>query len=104
VDNAKAVFVLYLVLLISMHITIYTTPTCPYCKLAKDYFKDKGITVSEIDVAADPSAANEMVKKSGQMGVPVIEINDEIVVGWNESAVEEILKKSKPTKKEKQKA
>ncbi|MDF1496554.1 MAG: Uxx-star family glutaredoxin-like (seleno)protein [Patescibacteria group bacterium] len=85
-----------------MHITIYTTPTCPYCKLAKDYFKDKGITFSEIDVAADPAAANEMVKKSGQMGVPVIELGDEIVVGWNESAVEEVLKKS--PKKEKQKA
>ena len=87
-----------------MHITIYTTPTCPYCKLAKDYFKDKDITYKEIDVAADPAAANEMVKKSGQMGVPVIEIGDEIVVGWNESAVEEILKKSKSSKKEKQKA
>ncbi len=85
-----------------MHITIYTTPTCPYCKLAKDFFKDKGITISEVDVAADPSAANEMVKKSGQMGVPVIELGDEIVVGWNEAAVEEILKKS--PKKEKQKA
>ncbi len=95
---------LYLVLLISMHITIYTTPTCPYCKLAKDYFKDKNITYKEIDVAADPAAANEMVKKSGQMGVPVIEISDEIVVGWNESAVDEILKKSKSSKKEKQKA
>ncbi|MBD3281874.1 NrdH-redoxin [Candidatus Uhrbacteria bacterium] len=87
-----------------MHITIYTTPTCPYCKLAKDYFKDRDITYKEIDVAADPAAANEMVKKSGQMGVPVIEIGDEIVVGWNESAVEEILKKSKSSKKEKQKA
>lgn len=95
---------LYLVLLISMHITIYTTPTCPYCKLAKDYFKDKDITYKEIDVAADPAAANEMVKKSGQMGVPVIEIADEVVVGWNESAVEEILSKSKSSKKEKQKA
>jgi glutaredoxin-like YruB-family protein len=85
-----------------MHITIYTTPTCPYCKLAKDFFKDKGITFSEVDVAADPAAANEMVKKSGQMGVPVIEIGDEIVVGWNEAAIEDILKKL--PKKEKQKA
>ena len=90
---------LYLVLLISMHVTIYTTPTCPYCKLAKDYFKEQGITFSEIDVAADPAAANEMVKKSGQMGVPVIEIGDEIVVGWNQSAIEEILKKLKTKQK-----
>ncbi|MFZ6015947.1 MAG: glutaredoxin family protein [Patescibacteria group bacterium] len=82
-----------------MHITIYTTPTCPYCKLAKDYFKEQGVTFNEIDVAADPAAANDMVKKSGQMGVPVIEIGSEIVVGWNQSAIEEILKANKKVKK-----
>lgn len=76
-----------------MHVTIYTTPSCPYCKLAKDFFKEKGITFNEIDVAADPMAANEMVKKSGQMGVPVIEINSEIVVGWNQAALQDILEK-----------
>lgn len=92
---------LYLVLLISMHITVYTTPTCPYCTLAKEFFKGHGVTFTEIDVAADPAAANEMVKKSGQMGVPVIEIGNEIVVGWNQTAIEEVLKN---TKKEKQKA
>ncbi len=74
-----------------MHVTIYTTPTCPYCKLAKDFFKEKGITFTEIDVASDPTAANEMVKKSGQMGVPVIEINGQIVVGWNQAALQDIL-------------
>jgi len=74
-----------------MHVTIYTTPTCPYCKLAKDFFKEKGIAFTEIDVASDPAAANEMVKKSGQMGVPVTEINGQIVVGWNQAALQEIL-------------
>lgn len=77
-----------------MHVTIYTTPTCPYCKLAKDFFKDKGITFSEVDVASDPAAANEMVKKSGQMGVPVIEVNGQIVVGWNQAALQEIMEKN----------
>ncbi|MFA6099492.1 MAG: Uxx-star family glutaredoxin-like (seleno)protein [Patescibacteria group bacterium] len=81
-----------------MHVTIYTTPTCPYCKLAKDFFKDKGIPFSEVDVASDPSAANDMVKKSGQMGVPVIEINDQIVVGWNQGALQEILEKDNKKK------
>lgn len=77
-----------------MHVTIYTTPTCPYCKLAKDFFKEKGIAFSEIDVASDPAAANEMVKKSGQMGVPVIEVNSQIVVGWNQAALQEIMEKN----------
>jgi glutaredoxin-like YruB-family protein len=77
-----------------MHVTIYTTPTCPYCKLAKDFFKEKGIPFSEIDVASDPTAANEMVKKSGQMGVPVIEVNGQIVVGWNQAALQEIMDKN----------
>ncbi|MFA6160910.1 MAG: glutaredoxin family protein [Patescibacteria group bacterium] len=77
--------------LFDMHVTIYTTPTCPYCKLAKDFFKEKGVPFTEIDVAADPAAANEMVKKSGQMGVPVIEVNSQIVVGWNQSALQDIM-------------
>lgn len=81
-----------------MHVTIYTTPTCPYCKLAKDFFKEKGITFSEIDVASDPAAANDMVKKSGQMGVPVIEVNGQIVVGWNQGALQEILEKDNKKK------
>jgi len=83
-----------------MHVTIYSTPTCPYCKLAKDFFKEKGITFTEIDVASDPAAANDMVKKSGQMGVPVIEIEGQIVVGWNQAALQEILEHS-PKKKAK---
>lgn len=100
-DNAKRDSVLYLVLLISMHITIYTTPTCPYCKLAKDYFKDKGVTFTEVDVAADPAAANEMVKKSGQMGVPVVELDGHIVVGWNKAALDDLIDKKPATKEKK---
>ncbi|MBU2566026.1 NrdH-redoxin [Patescibacteria group bacterium] len=84
-----------------MHITIYTTPTCPYCKLAKDYFKDKGVTFTEVDVAADPAAANEMVKKSGQMGVPVVELDGHIVVGWNKAALDDLIDKKPATKEKK---
>lgn len=78
-----------------MNIRVYSTKTCPYCKLAKEFFHEKNIPITEIDVAEDPSAANEMVKKSGQMGVPVIEINGDIIVGWNKKALEEALEKSK---------
>lgn len=74
-----------------MTVKVYSTPTCPYCKLTKDFLKEKGIAFSDIDVAADPSAANEMVKKSGQMGVPVIEVNGSVIVGWNKGALEEAL-------------
>ena len=74
-----------------MHVTIYTTPTCPYCTMAKDFLKEKGATFTEVDVAADPVAANDMVKKSGQMGVPVIEVDGHIVVGWNREALEDLM-------------
>ena len=74
-----------------MTVKIYSTPTCPYCKLTKDYLKEQGIDFSDIDVAADSAAANEMVKISGQMGVPVIDIDGQIIVGWNKGALEEAL-------------
>jgi len=74
-----------------MTVKVYSTPTCPYCKLAKEFLKEKDIAYSDIDVSADPAAANEMVKKSGQMGVPVIDINGQIIVGWNKGALEEAL-------------
>lgn len=74
-----------------MKIKVYTTPTCPYCKLVKEYLHEQGNEFSEVDVAGDPSAANEMVKLSGQMGVPVIDIDGQIIVGWNKDALEEAI-------------
>ncbi len=74
-----------------MKVTVYSTPTCPYCKLTKEFLKEKNVAYSDIDVSADPAAANEMVKKSGQMGVPVIDIDGQIIVGWNKNALEEAL-------------
>lgn len=67
------------------HVTIYTTPTCGYCKLAKEFFKEHSVAYAEYDVAADSSKADEMVQKSGQMGVPVIVVSDED--GSNEQTI-----------------
>lgn len=72
-------------------IKVYSTPSCPYCKLAKDYLNEKGLAFVEINVADDAEMAKEVVKLSGQMGVPVIDIDGQIIVGWNKSALEEVL-------------
>ena len=74
-----------------MQIKVYSTKTCPYCKLVKEYLKEQQIAFSEIDVGEDSNAANEMVKISGQMGVPVVDVDGKIIVGWNKSALEEVL-------------
>ena len=70
-----------------MSITVYSTPTCPYCKMAKEYLKLKNFTYAEIDVAADSTKADEMIKKSGQMGVPVIDIGGTIIVGFDKAKI-----------------
>ena len=75
-----------------MTVTIYGTKTCPWCVKAKDYFKSKKITFKDIDVSKDRNAAKEMVDKTGQMGVPVIEINGKFIVGFNQVAIESVLK------------
>lgn len=76
-----------------MAISIYTTPTCSYCTVAKKYFKENGIKFTEYDVAKDPRRADEMVRKSGQMGVPVIDINGRIIVGFNKPEIDGALKR-----------
>ena len=77
-----------------MTVTVYTTESCPYCKLVKEYLDEKGVEYKNVDVANDSAAANEMVKKSGQMGVPVVDIDGVIIVGWNKDALEEALEKA----------
>ncbi len=72
-------------------VVIYSTPTCPYCKRAKDYLSRKGIPFVDRNVAVDRDAAKEMIQKSGQMGVPVITIDNEIVVGFNQSLLDKLL-------------
>ncbi len=72
-------------------ITIYSTPTCHFCDLAKTFFKEKGLKYEEFNVATDLAKRREMVEKSGQMGVPVIDIDGQIVVGFDEDGVAGII-------------
>jgi glutaredoxin 3 len=72
-------------------VSVYTTPTCQYCKMAKEFFQTNNVAYSEHDVAADETLRNEMVEKSGQMGVPVIDIEGEIIVGFDEPRIKEVL-------------
>lgn len=78
-----------------MKVKIYTSPTCGYCEMAKDYFKKNKIKFEELDVAKDQKAAEELVKESGQMGVPVITIGEgkdkQIIVGFDQGKLEELL-------------
>ena len=69
------------------NITIYSTPSCPYCHMEKDYLKEKGIAFTDVNVAADPAKADEMIKKSGQMGVPVTDIDGTIIVGFDKPKI-----------------
>lgn len=75
-----------------MSVKIYTTPTCVYCKMAKEYFKKSNIEFEELNVAEDEKAREEMINKSHQLGVPVIEIGNEIFVGFNRAEIEKALK------------
>lgn len=71
-------------------ITIYTTPSCVYCKMTKEFFKENNVAYEEKDVSADAKAREEMVQKSGQLGVPVIEIDGNIMVGFNKEKLSEL--------------
>ena len=73
-------------------ITIYSTPTCVYCKSLKEYLTEKKIAFHEVDVAANEKELEKMVAISGQMGVPVVEIDGEVVIGFDREKIDEILK------------
>lgn len=72
-------------------ITIYTTPTCVYCKMAKAFFMDQNISYDEKNVAVDEAAREEMITKSGQLGVPVIDVDGEIVIGFDKQKLSELI-------------
>ena len=72
-------------------ITVYSTATCPHCIRLKEFLKNNNIAFENIDVSSDPVKTDEMVKKSGQMGVPVIEIDGEIIVGFDRDAISQKL-------------
>ncbi len=72
-------------------VTIYSTPSCHFCHMAKDFFKEKNVEFTEFNVAEDQEKRAEMLKKSGQMGVPVIIIDNELIVGFNKPKIVELL-------------
>ena len=72
-------------------VTIYTTPTCIYCKAAKEYFAENNIEFENFDVSKDAEKRQEMIDKSGQMGVPVIFIDDEMLIGFNKAKIAGLL-------------
>lgn len=74
-------------------IILYKTETCPFCHQAEDFLKEQKVSYKAIDVSGDQKAAQEMIKKSDQMGVPVLDINGEIVVGFDRDKIAELLKK-----------
>lgn len=74
-----------------MSVLIYSTPSCPFCKMAKQYFNEHNISYTEKDAMNDAAAREEMVKKSGQMGVPVIDIDGKIIVGFDKPKLAALL-------------
>ncbi len=74
------------------NVTIYSTPTCVYCNMAKTFFKANDVAFTEFNVASDLAKRKEMIDKTGQMGVPVIDAAGEVIVGFDESKLREILK------------
>jgi len=72
-------------------VVVFSTPTCSFCNMTKGYFREKGIKFTDIDVSRDQAAARDMVRRSGQMGVPVIDIGGKIVVGFNRPQINSLL-------------
>ncbi|MHB1496708.1 MAG: glutaredoxin family protein [Acidimicrobiales bacterium] len=72
-------------------VIVFTTPTCPWCQRAKSYLRSKSIPFKEVDVSRDQQAARELVRRTGQMGVPVIEIDGRAVVGFDQRQVDRLL-------------
>lgn len=73
------------------NVTIYTTPTCHFCRAAKEFFKEHNVEYTNKDVTTDKALAGEMIAKSGQMGVPVIFVDNEMVIGFDESRLKQLL-------------
>lgn len=74
-----------------MKVKIYSTPSCPYCVTLKEFLKEHNVAFEDIDVSQDKKASDEMIEKSGQMGVPVVDIDGEIVVGFDRRKIIKLL-------------
>lgn len=77
-----------------MSVTVYSTPTCPWCTRVKEYLNYKEVKFKEINVAQDRDGAMEMVRKSGQRGVPVVDIDGNIVVGFDQAMIDRLLSRA----------
>jgi glutaredoxin 3 len=77
--------------MVEKNVVVYSTPGCPYCKMVKEYLSQKGLTFTEHDLSKDISKAREMVEKTGQMGVPVVIIGENIVIGFNKGKIDQLL-------------
>jgi glutaredoxin 3 len=75
-----------------MNVIVYSTPTCPFCKQVKAFLDSLNVSYQDIDVSADQEKAQEMIEKSSQMGVPVIDVDGEILVGFDKKKLEELVK------------
>jgi glutaredoxin 3 len=73
-------------------IKVYSTPTCPYCVTLKNFLKENNFQFEDIDVSQNEALAKEMIDKSGQMGVPVVDIDGEIIVGFDQERIKKLLK------------
>lgn len=72
-------------------IIVFSTPTCTYCNAVKRYFREKGVRFKDVDVSRDTAAARDMVRRSGQMGVPVVDIGGKVVVGFDRPKIDKYL-------------
>ncbi len=75
-----------------MTVKVYSTPSCPWCTVAKNYLASKRVQFEDVDVSQNREAAVEMVQKSGQRGVPVIDINGSIVVGFDQATIDSLIR------------
>ncbi|MFH1065895.1 MAG: glutaredoxin domain-containing protein [Nanoarchaeota archaeon] len=73
-------------------VKVYTTPTCPYCDMAKQFLREHNVKFEAVDVSKDRAAAADMIKESGQMGVPVIMVDKQCIIGFDRPALKKALK------------
>ena len=75
-----------------MTVKVYSTPSCPWCTVAKNFLASKNVQFEDVDVSRNREAAMEMIQKSGQRGVPVIDINGKIIVGFDQATIETLIR------------
>jgi len=75
-----------------MNVIVYSTPTCPFCKQVKTFLEDHAVSYEDVDVSASQEKAEEMIQKTGQMGVPVVVIGEEMIIGFDEEKLKGLLK------------